>query len=407
MPESTRVPSYRMHKASQQGVVTLGGRDHYLGKHGTPSSRRAYNQLIAKWLASGRALTTDETHLTVIEAVARYWHFATGYYSKDGRPNTEAANIKVALRFLRRLYGDDPADTFGPRALKAVREAMVQDGHSRGHVNKQIARIRRLFRWAVESELVPPSVYHGLQAVTSLKRGRCDARETDPVRSVPDEFVAAIKPHVSRQVWTMVELQRLTGMRSGEVVIMRGCDLDMTGSLWLYHPEEHKTQHFGHERIVELGPRGQAILAPFLKPDLEAFLFSPADATTERNAAKRRKRKSKVQPSQRGRSRPNPKRTAGDRYTPASYRRAIQRACDAADTKSRAKLVEQGNEPDGERVIPQWHPHQLRHNYATRVRREYGIETARILLGHRSVVATEIYAEADRMKAREIVAKIG
>lgn len=407
MPESTRIPSYRLHKSSGQAVVTLGGRDHYLGKHSTPKSQREYNRLIAKWLVSGRALPADEAHLTVIEVVARYWQFATGYYSKNGQPNTEAANIKVALRYLRRLYGHDSADAFGPRALKAVREAMVQDGHSRGHVNKQVARIRRLFRWAVESELVPPSVYHGLQAVTSLKRGRCDARETEPVRSVPDEFVAAIKPHVSKQIWSMVELQRLTGMRSGEVVIIRGRDLDMTGSLWLFHPEEHKTQHFGHERIVELGPRGQAILTPFLNPDLEAFLFSPIDATTERNAARRSERKSKVQPSQRGRLRPNPKRTAGNRYTPASYRRAIQRACDAADTTSKAKLVKEGKEPDGERVIPRWHPHQLRHNYATRVRREYGIETARILLGHRSVVATEIYAEADRMKAREIVAKIG
>ena len=63
--------------------------------------------------------------------------------------------------------------------------------------------------------------------------------------------------------------------------------------------------------------------------------------------------------------------------------------------------------PDGARIIPRWHPHQLRHNYATRVRREYGIETARILLGHRSMAVTEVYAETDRSTAREIVAKIG
>lgn len=28
-----RIPSYRLHKASGQAVVTLDGRDHYLGVH--------------------------------------------------------------------------------------------------------------------------------------------------------------------------------------------------------------------------------------------------------------------------------------------------------------------------------------------------------------------------------------
>jgi site-specific recombinase XerC len=54
-----------------------------------------------------------------------------------------------------------------------------------------------------------------------------------------------------------------------------------------------------------------------------------------------------------------------------------------------------------------WHPHQLRHNFATGVRREHGIEMAKIILGHRSVVETEIYAEADVRRATEIMGAIG
>ncbi len=33
-----RIPSYRLHKASGQGIVTLNGKDHYLGLYNTPES---------------------------------------------------------------------------------------------------------------------------------------------------------------------------------------------------------------------------------------------------------------------------------------------------------------------------------------------------------------------------------
>ena len=36
---NVRNPSYRLHKPSGQAVVTLNGRDYYLGKHGTAESR--------------------------------------------------------------------------------------------------------------------------------------------------------------------------------------------------------------------------------------------------------------------------------------------------------------------------------------------------------------------------------
>jgi len=223
---------------------------------------------------------------------------------------------------------------------------------------------------------------------------------------VPEEYVDALKPHVSKQAWAIIELQRLTGMRSGEVLIMRGCDLDMTGELWLYAPSSHKTEHHGHSRVIELGPKAQKIVEPFLKQNLQAFLFSPADAVADQQAEKRKHRKSRVQPSQRDRSKPKPKLKPGDRYTTDSYRRAIARACE------KAWPVPDEIEKEAERVqawrkAHYWHPHQLRHNYATRIRKEYGVEAARILLGHRSAVVTELYAEIDRGRVRDIVAKVG
>ena len=69
----------------------------------------------------------------------------------------------------------------------------------------------------------------------------------------------------------MIGLQRVTGMRSGEVTIMRGCDLDMGNRLRLYRPSSHKTEHHGHDRVVELGPRARKIVRPFLKAFREVY----------------------------------------------------------------------------------------------------------------------------------------
>src|SRR4029079_4724533 len=120
------------------------------------------------------------------------------------------------------------------------------------------------------------SVYHGLQAVGGLKKGRTEARESRDVRPVAVTVVEATLPHLSRQVGAMIRVQMLTGMLPGEVVIMRGIDLDTTGIVWFYRPASdqgphgrHKTAHHGHQRVVAIGPKAQEVLRQFLKTDLE------------------------------------------------------------------------------------------------------------------------------------------
>jgi hypothetical protein len=46
----TQLPTYRLHKPSGQAVVTLDGRDHYLGTHASPESRAKYLRLIRAYL---------------------------------------------------------------------------------------------------------------------------------------------------------------------------------------------------------------------------------------------------------------------------------------------------------------------------------------------------------------------
>ena len=83
--EQLRIPSYRKHKPSGQAVVTLDGRDVYLGPHGTQASKREYDRLVGEWQANGRRLDDGDHCVTIIELVAAYWKHAQDYYRKDGR----------------------------------------------------------------------------------------------------------------------------------------------------------------------------------------------------------------------------------------------------------------------------------------------------------------------------------
>jgi len=58
MPKlTTNLPSYRLHKVSGHAVITLAGKDHYLGPHGSQESIDAYRRLIAGWITAGPAAT--------------------------------------------------------------------------------------------------------------------------------------------------------------------------------------------------------------------------------------------------------------------------------------------------------------------------------------------------------------
>ncbi len=149
-----------------------------------------------------------------------YWdRRVTSYYVKDGRPTSEQDNIRQALRFVRRTYGQDTrAADFGPQALKLVRNAMIQAGRCRTLINKDVNRVRGLFRWATEEERYGGDAYQALRAVQGLSKGRGEARERPPVGMVSVAVVKATLPHLTGPLAALLELQLLTGMRPGEVV---------------------------------------------------------------------------------------------------------------------------------------------------------------------------------------------
>jgi integrase len=383
----------------------------YLGKHGTPASREAYGRAIAELGASPSKVafsppaTQDE--LTIVELGAAYIRFANGYYTKNGRPSGWLCHIKLIITRLCALYGRTPAVKFGPLRFKALRQTLIDAGHSRPYINKVTAIIPRVFKWGAAEELMPASVYHSLRTVEGLKKGRTKAPEPTPIRPVEEALVEATLPFLPPIVADMVRFQRLTGCRPGELCQLRPMDVDRNGDVWTYAPGSHKTEHYGRERAIFIGPRGQAIIRPYLLRDTTAYCFSPAESMQKMRAARHSARKTPLRYGNRpGTNRtPQPKRLPNTQYTKDSYNRAIRRGIDKANKAIKKTAADNGIKDPG--LLPYWHANQLRHSAGTEIRRRFGLEAAQVVLGHAKADVTQLYAERDQALAAEIMQKIG
>ena len=420
-----KIPKFRRHKASGQAFVELNGRRLYLGRHDRPETRAEYDRVIAEWLAAGRQLPVPPEDLTVVEFLARFLDAAEiRYGARDGGHSTELLNVKRAIGFVRKLYGHCRVSEFGPRALMAIRQQMVDEGWTRKSINRMAARVVMAFRWGVKHELIPREVAYALGTVDGLRQGECGVQDAEPVRPVAQAAIEAVRPRLSRQVRALVDLQLLTGARPGELVILRPKDLDRTGPVWAYRPERHKTAHRGHTREIYIGPKAQAVLRPFLLRSPEAFCFSPAEAEVQRLRDRHEARKTPLgygnAPGTNRRRRPQ--RTPGDRYSVTAYNRAVARACDLAfpppehldrrpgeSAKARGTRLtaDEHAELEAWRKQHRWHVHQLRHNAATFLRSEFGLDVAAAVLGHRSLAVTNGYAETNSRAAAAAMQKIG
>jgi integrase len=347
-----RHPKLCHEKNSNQAVVRIDGKKIYLGRWGLPETQQNYDRVIGEWLANGRSLRSGQNgspDLTVNELLSKFWDFAETYYVKNGKPTDEQACIKSAMRPLKQLYGDSAANDFGPLALKAVREQMVENKWTRKFVNGSVERIRRVFRWGAENELVPVAVHQALMTVAGLRRGKTKARESAPRHPVAAPHVNAVKKLVPQKVRDLIDLQLLSGARPGELIELSPDVIDKRKSVWTAQLDGHKTEHFGKTRILFFGPRAQTILRKYLKANHGAKLF---DIDRDR------------------------------------YRRIVSKACRDAGIK-------------------RWTPHWLRHSAGTKIRETFGPEAAQILLGHAQLSSTEIYAQRNVRLAMRVARKVG
>ena len=369
------LPKYRKHRASNQAVVNLSGKDFYLGPHGTKSSKLEYDRLIGEWLANGRRMLVpvDDHPITIMQLSADYLRFCKTYYVKNGKATDEQDGVKAAIRFLKVSYGKTYAKDFGPLALESVREQMIQAGNSRNYINANVNRIRRMFRWGVAKELVPVAVHQALATIPGLKKGKSSARETAPVLPVEISIVEATLAHAPKMIQDMVQLQLLTGCRPGEVCSMKPEEIDRTGHVWRYVPDSHKTEHRGRQRVILIGPQAQEILLPYLLREGQKTCFE--------------------------------KPTSGP-FKRWNYNENINQACDKAFPAPK-EIKSDPVKLKAWRKKHRWAPNRLRHSRATDIRAKFGLEAAQSVLGHSQADVTQIYAERDIERAAKIMAEVG
>jgi integrase len=385
------IPKYRLHKASGQAVVTLNGRDYYLGRHESRGSKKAYDRLIGEWLEAGRAPADTHEPLLILEICVDYVKKSQVYYRKNGKVSLEHKTVVSVLKELRSLYGDTEATDFGPVAFKAFRQKQVDKGLRRTTVNRYMAHILNAFQFAVENEKMPAGAYLALKSVQKLRKGRTPAKECDRVEPVDEQLVEKTLPHLPAIVADMVRLQLATAMRPMEVCLIRPCDVDTSREVWIYTPSEHKMEHCDRKRFIPIGLKAQKFLENYLNRDKTAYCFSPRDSVAE---VRRQKSENRTTPLSCG-NRPgsnrkaSPKREAGEQYTTMTYGRSIRKVC-----------IRMG--------LPVWSPNQLRKSAATKIRAHCDLESAQIILGHANKAVTEdYYATPNYDAAIEVTRKMG
>ena len=372
-----QIPSYQLHKSSGHARTVINGREFFLGPYGSEESTRRYGQLIAQHVGGvpidpfavsnlGNSLETPaDPGPTVTVLCGAFNKHAEKHYQKNGKQTSEVLILRCLVRVLVQLYGDLPAKDFGPLALGAVQAALIagdpdakdlsgkpcpRKPWSREVINQGMSRIRRIFKFGISHQMFDAVVLTRLQTLAPLLKDRSHgAHDNAPRQAVSQEHSDAVKKLVKPLVADLIELQFLTGARSGELLMITPRMIDMTGDVWIAKLADHKTVHKDQARTLHFGPKCQTILARYLPGSSDKPIFGMI-------------------------------RTA--------YCRAITRACDKAG-------------------IPRWVPHQLRHTHASLVRQQFGLEHAQSVLGHSKTDMTETYAKAGSAKALEVAAKIG
>jgi integrase len=405
-------PSYRPH-ASGQARVTLDGVDHYLGPYDTPESRARYEQVLADWRAGRldraqpQPTAGPASALTVADLAAAWWRRCEVKYAAS----TELAQHATAVKVLLARHAGTPAAQFGPRALGEVLADFQARGWCRRVCNRHLVRLKTMLRWLGSQELVAGDRLHQLLVLPGLEPG--EAPEHTAVAPVAEATVQATLGCLGRVVRGLLEFQLLTGCRPGEACRLRPCDLHRSGSVevargwdvplgdvWAVRYDAHKTaRKTRRPRIILVGPRAQAVLAPFLERSPAAYFFSPKEAAEEWLR-------------ERGRTVNHARaRTPGTCYSVTSYDHAVVKACERAFGLP-AELRAQGRRADrlAWRAGHCWHPHQLRHLAATRLVDQFGElgwELARVLLGHSAVATTRGYVLDTLKQAAQAVREVG
>ena len=343
------------------------------------------------WEEHTRQITRHETKgATVADLCALWANHCREYY----KGSSTAVNSVRDVRLFRDLYGNAALAELTHADMLQFRDALIRSGISRTTVNTRLWRVKYMLAWALDEALIPAMVKAELTQVRSIKRGRSAAKEHAPVRPVDDATIATTIEHMMPNTADMVRVHRLTGMRPCELCALKWSLIDTSQTPWIYRvpAEVNKNEwrgELGQPRVVCIGPKAREILERHKNGDVP---FSPVRAFGEYLEARRAAR---VTPFYgKAKNAPHIPRVLGECWTPCAYTRTIRAACIRAG-------------------ITPWGANRLRHAFGTEIRRAFGLDAAKAVLGHTGGgCVTDIYtydAMAEEMirKASPAVEALG
>jgi len=369
--------------SSGQARIYYRGKSYYLGRHSSPEADRAYAALLVRLTADQeQPAAPSPTAPTAPGAVAEVAAAFLEHAEREQSP-LRVRLYRAALAPLVRLVGTLPAADFDDLQLERVRDAMLSGawmndrerrrrqkrkqpiGWCRVVTNRQVGRIKTVWRWAERRRLVPRGSWGALKSLASIHAGTPGVREHPHRQGSTREEVDRVLPFIQpgrrhRPCADMLLIQFLAGMRSCEVCLIRPCDIDRDSGptadgvkVWLYRPHRSKTPG----RVVVLGPQAQQLLAPYLlKGAPQEYLFRPQNKPYA--------------------------------YSTPSYDANIRRAC----ARAGVKVLAYGG----------------RHSMRDRAEREGDLDGARAVLGHTTLTMTHQYGtRRDIQRAAEIIARLG
>lgn len=269
-----------------------------------------------------------------------------------------SCSLDGLLDLIDDMFCDQPASSFGPKKLAAIRDELIKAGNSRQYINERVRYIIKIFKYALSQEMIRPEQIVALKSLEPLKYG--EAPEPPPREIVTLEQVQEVLPHLSPMIQAMLRIQVATGARPKEIFSITPGAVDRSRDPWWYRPQGHKTRHHGKKKAIPLLGDSRDALAPWLlRTDSDDDLVF--------------------------------KTRRGNQWTASTYRWEIHKACDRIG-------------------VDRWSPYTIRHLTAGVVREKLGLEGAKSLLGHSSVRITETHyaalTEREALAAAEVTPRL-
>jgi integrase len=380
-------PTLRIHKKTGHARCRIQGRTYWLGRAGTPECEARYRALIARWAkASADAVAVSESPVvpsqagptTIASALAQYLVEIKGDAAGEKLRKHARWWLARSLAATLSQYAAVRLNDFGPKMFSRWVEEVASSPmpHKRGgnevsrtttHVRKIVAEMLRFVEWCVAGEIVGADKLVALRSVKRLPLG--GARPPIIRKPVDDTAIGETIARLPAVYAAIVTVCRHSGARPGEVLAMRPCEIDTTShdGVWVLRPTKHKTQRFGRERALALGPRCIKALEPWLVgvADDEIVFTTDCIRRARTSGTIRLRSRRKCLP-----------------ITASDLRRAVRIACEAAE-------------------VTTWTPYSLRHSGLTEFRDVGGIDAAQIQGGHSTARTTERYARANLGRAIE------